>query len=200
MNNLKSLCLYIYPDTFVHHLDQLLQLDGLVMLKLTSKKEKLNVDEFLTKMAIKGTLEELQIFNLLVSRKTFEALRVMNLKSLNMTEPKMENLQSNASIVCEKLGDTVSNVKNLTLSLRDQKPAVIVGDILTMIEKLKFLKKLNLFDIDNPPTVSDDLRTFFQNINEILQKCCRPKLQLILPYYMEQKSFGEDGQIKEEVK
>lgn len=202
MNNLKSLSLYIYPDT-VHHLDLLLQLDGLKVLKVTSKTEKLNIDKFLTKMAEKRTLDELQIFNLLVSTNTFEALRLMNLKSLNMTRPKIKNLQSNARIVCQMICNTVSNVKNLTLSLCDQNADITFDDILTMIKKLKFLEKLNLYDVDcsykSPSTGSDDLPTFFKNINEILQKCYRPKLKLMLPFYMEQESFGKDGRIKEEV-
>jgi hypothetical protein len=119
MSNLKSVCLFIYPET-IHQLNLLLQLNGLLKLKITSKIKKLDVDEFLIEMAQGGCLEELQIFNFSISTKTFFALSKMKLKLLNIDSPKYEHSQLDVKIICQTLAHNMPNLNKLTLSIHDK--------------------------------------------------------------------------------
>jgi hypothetical protein len=69
-----------------------------------------------------------------------------------------------------------------------------------LIERLIFLEELNLYHLDcvygNPDW--SDILTLVKNINEILQKCYRPKLKLILPWTIMAEFFGYDRQVKKE--
>lgn len=202
MSSLKSICLYIYQDT-VHQLDSLLQLNGLLKLKITAKNEKLNVDEFFAKMAEKGTLKELEISNLRIGKKTFVALSAMKLKLLNIDGPEIIDSQMNLKSICRTLSNMTS-LENLTLSIYDRDfDMLFMEDILLLIEQLRLLELLNIYHLDcvyGSPDCESDIPTLIKNINDVLIKCYRPKLKLILPWSIMAEFFGDDGHMKRAVR
>lgn len=199
MVNLKNLCLVI-DAAAVDNLDKLLQLNVLVKLKL-SCRTRLNVNEILTKLAEKGTLEELEISNFVVCRDTFTALSNMKLKALNIDRPKIDNALGIREIF--RRLTALQDLKHLTLSIYgDNADVLSIEDMLKLIEKLTMLEELNLYHLDcdyGNPGCDADISTFIKNIDAILQKCHRPKLKLILPWAIMEELFRYEGYVRDKV-
>lgn len=200
MNNLQSLTLYIYPST-VRQLDSLLQINRLTKLTLNSNFRTLNIDEILTKLAVKGILQELEIYNMLITDATFAAIGKMKLHLLNIDAPKINDPELDITKMCSFLS-IMSDLKSLTLALYDLELDLRFNDIISLIEQLECLEQLNIYHTHCPyrnPDYGSPIPIIIQQIQNAVRKSNRQKLSMFLPWLMTSVLFDRSGDIHEKV-
>lgn len=143
-------------------------------LKITQKRQNLNLNVFLTKISANAALDELDLFKVNVETSTFAILKTMKLKTLKL----YPRTKIAASIFCRMLFDAMPNLKHLTLVLfdPDRDTDLTDCDLLLLIERLEHLESLNLHhcecECDCDYIICPfryKLRSLIANINKIFE-------------------------------